>query len=199
MANVNHSSLTDPYLHEPKGASSASDGEVYISDGAGSGAWTYLPMGWGFYKDNASAQTFNTTAAKLSIDGAGATTEESYLPRDIRGSASLWNTTSDKITPIAVGDQYDIRLDLPITAKTGSPTLLTLQLDIGGGATPTTVIVTRDISVSKTPPFTLSVGFPIFCLTTFITNGGQIFLKTDTGTVDITAPAILIARNHGEV
>ena len=135
MANVNHSSLTDPYLHEPKGASSASDGEVYISDGAGSGAWTYLPTGWGFYKDNASAQTFNTTAAKLSIDGAGATTEESYLPRDIRGSASLWNTTSDKITPVAAGDQYDLRLDLPVTAKTGSPTTLTLQLDIGGGAT----------------------------------------------------------------
>jgi hypothetical protein len=40
MANVNHSALTDPYLHEPKGASTASAGEVYVADGAGSGAWT---------------------------------------------------------------------------------------------------------------------------------------------------------------
>lgn len=40
MANVNHGTLTDPYLHEPKGISSASAGEVYIADGAGSGAWT---------------------------------------------------------------------------------------------------------------------------------------------------------------
>jgi hypothetical protein len=39
MANVNHSSLTDPYLHEPKGAASALSGDVYIANGSGSGAW----------------------------------------------------------------------------------------------------------------------------------------------------------------
>lgn len=39
MANVQHSSLTDPELHEPKGASEASSGKVYVSDGAGSGDW----------------------------------------------------------------------------------------------------------------------------------------------------------------
>ena len=40
MANVNHSALTDPYLHEPKGASTASSGDVYVANGSGSGAWT---------------------------------------------------------------------------------------------------------------------------------------------------------------
>lgn len=40
MANVNHSTLTDPYLHEPKGIASASAGKVYIANGAGSGSWT---------------------------------------------------------------------------------------------------------------------------------------------------------------
>lgn len=40
MANVNHSTLTDPYLHEPKGIASAGAGNVYVSDGAGSGTWT---------------------------------------------------------------------------------------------------------------------------------------------------------------
>jgi len=40
MANVNHSALSDPYLHEPKGASTANAGEVYIANGAGSGNWT---------------------------------------------------------------------------------------------------------------------------------------------------------------
>ena len=39
MANVNHSSLTDPYLHEPKGVASASTGKVYVANGSGSGAW----------------------------------------------------------------------------------------------------------------------------------------------------------------
>ena len=40
MANVNHNTLTDPYLHEPKGASTAIAGQVYIANGAGSGTWT---------------------------------------------------------------------------------------------------------------------------------------------------------------
>tara|TARA_R100001460_G_scaffold4206_2_gene12129 strand:+ start:6864 stop:7334 length:471 start_codon:yes stop_codon:yes gene_type:complete len=40
MANVNHSTLTDPYLHEPKGVAAASSGDVYVANGSGSGAWT---------------------------------------------------------------------------------------------------------------------------------------------------------------
>jgi len=39
MANVNHNTLTDPYLHEPKGASTALAGQIYVADGAGSGDW----------------------------------------------------------------------------------------------------------------------------------------------------------------
>lgn len=34
-----HSDLTDPELHEPKGASTASANNVYVADGAGSGTW----------------------------------------------------------------------------------------------------------------------------------------------------------------
>ena len=40
MAHVNHPALTDPYLHEPKGASTASSGDIYLANGSGSGAWT---------------------------------------------------------------------------------------------------------------------------------------------------------------
>lgn len=42
MANVTHSAITDAYKHEPKGADTASLGQVYLSDGAGSGSWTKL-------------------------------------------------------------------------------------------------------------------------------------------------------------
>ena len=52
MANVNHSTLTDPYLHEPKGVASANANEVYVANGSGSGSWepqhhligAYLPF-----------------------------------------------------------------------------------------------------------------------------------------------------------
>ena len=157
----------------------------------------YNTHGWANYADaetTPATQTITTTAAKLQIDGGGATSNSAYLPREIRGISELWDTTNDKITPINIGDDYSIRVDLEITAKTGSPTELEFELDIGGGATPTIIIVDRIISTGKAPPYTVSVGFPIFCLSTFKTNGGQIFLKTDTGTVTISARAISIHR-----
>lgn len=39
---VEHSSITDPYLHEPKGISTAPAGHVYVADGDGSGAWQQI-------------------------------------------------------------------------------------------------------------------------------------------------------------
>ena len=39
MADVEHSTLTGNELHEPKGASTALSGQVYVANGAGSGAW----------------------------------------------------------------------------------------------------------------------------------------------------------------
>ena len=36
---VEHTTITDPYIHEPKGVSTASDRQIYVADGAGSGDW----------------------------------------------------------------------------------------------------------------------------------------------------------------
>lgn len=196
MATIAHSALTTTDLHEPKGVAAATEGRFYMSDGAGSGNWQYLPMGWGYYKDDATVQTFNTTEALLSIDGAGSTTDESYLPFSIRGSGSLWNTTTDKITPIQAGDSYNVRLDLPVTTESANPTELTINLDIGGSTFASAVnIITHYAITGKSTPYTISVGLPIFCGTTFVANGGQIWLATDTGSLGITAPSIFIDMN----
>ena len=39
MANIEHKDIPEAGLHEPKGVSTATTGQVYISDGLGSGAW----------------------------------------------------------------------------------------------------------------------------------------------------------------
>lgn len=39
MATVEHVNIVDPFIHEPKGVSTANAGEVYIADGSASGAW----------------------------------------------------------------------------------------------------------------------------------------------------------------
>lgn len=40
MADINHNAISDPYIHEPKGVSTATSGQVYKANGSGSGAWT---------------------------------------------------------------------------------------------------------------------------------------------------------------
>lgn len=44
MPTIEHSQLTDPDLHEPRGASTAVASRVYVSDGLGSGSWQQVPL-----------------------------------------------------------------------------------------------------------------------------------------------------------
>lgn len=223
MATIEHKNIIDSERHEPKGITVAAEGEVYVADGGASGtgawgtapisgqttaidktvassdgagniAWIPDPHGWAYYKDGGTAQVIDSGVNLLSIDGTGATSDSNYLPAVIRGSGELWDVATNKITPIETGDSYMIRIDLPVTAKSGTPTELTVELDIGGLSTPTIVIVDRFIPTAKSPPYTMSVSYSIFCLGTFVANGGQIFVTTDTGTLTVTNPAIQITR-----
>lgn len=42
MANVEHSALTDPNIHEPKGIVSAADKAIYVANGSSSGNWVRI-------------------------------------------------------------------------------------------------------------------------------------------------------------
>lgn len=39
MTTAAHSTITDPYIHEPKGAAAAAANKTYVSNGSGSGTW----------------------------------------------------------------------------------------------------------------------------------------------------------------
>lgn len=157
----------------------------------------YNERGWGFYVDAETTpvtQTVGNTFTKLQIDGGAAETNEDYLPKSIRGSGSLWDTTNDKITPISIGDAYDVRVAFGISSESGNPTEIEMQVDIGGGASPTMVIAANYIKTGRSVPYFVSIALPIFTLDTFLANGAQIFLKTDTGSVEIAQRQILITR-----
>lgn len=155
----------------------------------------YKVAGWANYAQSAATtQTITTTDSKLLIDGGGAASNSSYLPLEIRGISELWDTVNNKITPISIGDGYTMRLDLTISAKTGSPNGLDFSLDIGGGLAPSNVFIERVISTLKATPYRVSVAFPFYTLSDFKTNGGQIFLKTDTGTLTIAIRELSIHR-----
>lgn len=156
------------------------------------------PTGWAFYQDGETSpvtQVLTTTPQKLQIDGLGSQTEKGFLPKSIRGIGDLWDVVNDKITPITIGDSYDLGIDIEVTAKTGGVGQIILTIDIGGGPTITVPIITIDSFVGKTPPFTKRISSLFFTLAAFKTNGGQIFVATDAGTVTIAARQITISRN----
>lgn len=69
MANVQHSTLTGADLHEPKGVAAASAGKVYVSNGAGSGAWTTLTRyGELYITSGATAQNLSAASAYARLD-----------------------------------------------------------------------------------------------------------------------------------
>lgn len=141
-----------------------------------------MGMGWAYYQDgtytSGSPLSVNNALVQLLIDGLGTDTEKGQLPVNASGNPiELWNTLTDKITPINAGDAYDLRLDFKASTATPS-TYMDLKLDIGTG-TPVN-IVTRTLQFPKGTGTThsFSVGFPIFSLATFIANGGKLMLDT---------------------
>lgn len=65
MANVAHSGLTGADLHEPKGVAAATANQVYVADGAASGAWTTLHGGANQYVFTVHMQDASSATATL--------------------------------------------------------------------------------------------------------------------------------------
>lgn len=76
-----HKDATGADLHEPKGISAASSGEVYVADGAGSGVWeelvipsgTFLVTVTSFTASGTWTKPSNLFAAKVWVVGSGGT------------------------------------------------------------------------------------------------------------------------------
>ena len=155
----------------------------------------YSVNGWAYYRDDETSTHVITNAqAKLSINANHSETTESYLPSGFTGS--FWNSTTNSITPENVGDVYNIRIDLTIVAKSGSPQYISMILDVGGSSTVTNVNVEKTLFTAKTQPYKISKSFQVFIDSDFNTNNGQIFLSTDTGTATILKRSILISRTY---
>lgn len=95
MANIQHSVLTDPQLHEPKGVSTAASGKVYVANGSGSGAWQYIAghsYGDLYITGSSVSQTLSAASALAKLNPTGAWTANGY----------------QNITPSAANGQFTI-------------------------------------------------------------------------------------------
>lgn len=81
MATVQHSALTDPNIHEPKGVAIAANGKVYVANGAGSGSWKFIAghaYGDMYITGGATAQTLAAASAKSKLNPTSAWTANGF-------------------------------------------------------------------------------------------------------------------------
>jgi hypothetical protein len=138
---VQHKDIPNDGLHEPKGVSTASSGQVYLANGAGSGTWANSPttgtlIGILDYNDLATATTPIVVTGgagyvDLPNDGLGAFTNKLYPPA---GVTDVWTAGTGLFdwSQLVLGDMVDIRLDVEVTTS-GANQDFDIELELGTG------------------------------------------------------------------
>lgn len=159
------------------------------------GAITGEGPGWVYYKDSVhtddSRQTIAATTRTLfTVDGLASSTETSYrdtLPTDV------WS--SNTINPAAIGESYSIRIDIRVAPTVTGDGYIELDLDIGSGSPIKIVESRQDLQKGNGITHKFTAGFPIFCLTTFNTNGGKFYL-TPSINCEVWNRGVFIQRTY---
>ena len=204
MANVQHSSLTDPNLHEPKGISSASANQLYLSNGSGSGTWTnanrFPGTGWGKYTNTTYVNTTYFVVPDTNTLLPFTTADDvSQLPITLTGTtSSLMNLSTEALQFVAVGDLHSITLAMKVVSFAGgAPKVLDISLfGSANGTNYTTLLGETSVSLVKTTNqyITVSSLFPV--TSDMVSHGAKINLKTDVGSVNIIDIGLISARAH---
>jgi hypothetical protein len=203
MANVQHSSLTDPNLHEPKGIAAASANQLYLSNGSGSGVWTnanrFPGTGWGKYTNTTyvgtTALAISTTAVLLPF-----TTDDtvSQIPISLTGTtSSLMNLATETLQFVTAGDLHSITLTMQVYSVSGSPASLDIILyGSSDGTTYSTLLGETTVSLIKGAGqiITESSLFPV--TSNMVSHGARIYVVTNSGTANMINIGLISARVH---
>jgi hypothetical protein len=185
---MQHKDIPNAQLHETKGASTATVGQVLIANGDGTATFQDSPysinkMGWWDYQDTATssspiALTTANTEYQLTNDGLGDNTNDSYKLADV---TRVFNTSTNyfDFTGLSVGDTIDMRIDVEATTSTANTVLETL-IELGIGEDPFKLTLGREyIKTASTTkiiiPALLYVGS-----TLTQANPARLLMKSDT-------------------
>ena len=156
----------------------------------------YNVAGWVEYKDltNTVSNKQSLTAGQqnaLTIDGAS--TIKTYKPLGM-GTAELW--ANNKITPLALGDAYQIRIDFQAEIANANG-----YFDFGiyiDGAIGYAVQDTFTFPKGSGVAHRFSLNFLIYCLDTFLANKGELRVNP-SHTMLVWDKRIILSRIYSNV
>lgn len=171
-------------------------GDAWVFDGRAytpPGAFGLGRSGWAQYNDSehtqGSPQALTTTRSQFTVDG-------DTVLGDYRAGAANW--VDDKIRPGQVGEAYMLRIDATVETTNNNADLI-VDIDIGsdpfGGSS--IVITERTVRLARGTgiphPFSITAG--LYCLDTFLANGGAIGL-TASHNSSIYGKRVVLFRVH---
>jgi len=155
-------------------------------------------LGWGnwadsLYTNGSRLDVDPGSPVKVTINGAGGATNISEMPP---GVSEFWNAGLNKIVPAKLGDTYEMRLSYKCS-NGSTETYYDIAVDIGG-ALGVIQEETKQVVKGATEITSDSFAPPLFIGSTFIANGGEIYLDTTLGntTVQFWDFAIYIRRTY---
>lgn len=143
MATI-HRNLTGADLHEPKGADTALSGQVYVSNGAGSGSWLDAStiIANSAFTTGDTKITFKTTADTGWIMGAQGSIGDGSSSATIRANADVenlfllfWNNFSNALAPVSGGRGISAAADWASHKRLTLPELWGRALGFAGAGT----------------------------------------------------------------
>lgn len=221
-----HRDLTGASLHEPKGVATATANQIYIADGAGSGAWSKAdaadinvadassyftattvegildeilgndPTGWCQYNDSVY-----TGGTELTISNSGSGTQITCN----NNTAIETQAPRDQVSSLwnsstntfdPINENDYYIVRLTFTASTVSGTINYVTLNLDIGGVPG-VIWSNSFIPDKGSGQEFSFAIPVYTGDTFNTNGGTFYLLRDgSGTFEIQDIGFSISRIH---
>lgn len=197
MADIQHSVITSSDCHEPKHISTSltsQSGMVITPSSTVAGTSELRNLVFQELDEAGSVSVLNTYATyqdstytssvplavtagvrtKVTIDALGAQTDETNLPVGV----SLWNSTTNKMTPTFTTDTYDVRLTFTANTAAGGDDVL-VDLDIGVG----TPILQEAKPLLKAPSNTpILCNWSMYVGTDFLANGGEFYVTPSANT-----------------
>lgn len=203
MANVQHSSLTDPNLHEPKGVAAASANQLYLSNGSGSGTWTnvnrFPGTGWGKYTNTTyvgtTALAISTTDVLIPFTTDDTVTQ---IPISYTGvTSSLMNLSTEALQFVSAGDLHAITLTFEVYSVSGSPASIDLILyGSSDGSTYATTLGETTVSLIKGAGQIITETMLLPVTSNMVSHGAKIYAVTNSGTANIINIGLVSARVH---
>ena len=204
MANIQHKDIPDAQRHEPKGISTASANQLYMSDGSASGSWVAASRmagtGWAQYSNTTYVGTnaLGITSTEVLIPFTTAVSE-AQLPISLAGAtpSNLFNTSTSTLNFVAAGDLHVVTLAFENYSTSGSPAYIDMTMyGSSDGSTYSTVLGKKTIPVLKSGGGQHFVETSLFPVTAnMVSYGARIYLSTNA-TVNIINLGLITGRVH---